>query len=227
MCVHMLMSDGCMSACRQMAEKEEEFRKKEEERKRKEEEEEKEKDRKLRLANERLREERPKFLQELLQMDLDNCSIKSIKTIMDKMHVSHRGCLNRADLKERLLENVPELRLGQNSQPRTRNSNSGASGELPISWYVNYSHIPCHADDGCDPLGAVTIDKMESLRKELDQTKQKLSRAQASLQDKDFALREKDSIITGLRREKEELRLRSRSNSGTSMVSQEFLSIVV
>ena len=119
-----------VNTCRQMAEKEEEFRKKEEEKKRKEEEEEKEKDRKRRLENEKLREERPKFLQELLQMDLDNCSIKSIKTIMDKMHVSHRGCLNRQDLKERLMENVPELRLGQKNQPRTRNSSSGGSGEL-------------------------------------------------------------------------------------------------
>ena len=87
------------------------------------------------------------------------------------------------------------------------------------------SHLSCYADDGCDPLGAVNIDKMESLQKELDQTKQKLSRAQATIQDKDYALREKDSIITGLRREKEELR-RSRSNSGASTVSQ-FSSLAV
>lgn len=111
--------------CRQMAEKEEEFRKKEEERKRKEEEEEQEKDRKIRQENEKLRLERPKHLEELRKMDLDSTSIKSIKIIMEKMHVSHHGCLSRADLKERLMENVPELRI---MKPRTRSRNSSTSG---------------------------------------------------------------------------------------------------
>ena len=113
--------------CRQMAEKEEELRKKDEEKKRKEEEEEAEKDKKLRLENERLRKERPKYLEELLKMDLDSASIKNLKTMMEKMHVSHRGCLDRKDLKERLYENVPELRLGKPTAPPR---NRSASGEI-------------------------------------------------------------------------------------------------
>ena len=135
MCVHVWHGTCGMivwaCTCRQMAEKEEEFRKKEEEKKRKEEEEEQEKDRKLRLENEKLRKERPKLLEELMKMDLDTTSIKSIKIIMEKMHVSHRGCLDRKDLKDRLLENVPELRI---RQPRTRSHNSGASGEPCECW---------------------------------------------------------------------------------------------
>ncbi len=127
MCIHVKHMDDYVSTCRQMAEKEEEFRKKEEEKKKKEEEEEQEKDRKLRLENEKLRQERPKHLEELLKMDLDNTSIKSIKTIMEKMHISHRGCLDRKDLKERLMENVPELRI---RQTRTLTRNSSASGEF-------------------------------------------------------------------------------------------------
>lgn len=100
-----------------MAVKEEEVKKKDEEKKQQEEKEELEKDHKLRLANERLRQERPQRLEELMKMDLDSAPIRELKNIMEKMRISSLGCLNRKDLKERLLDNVPELRLKQPSSP--------------------------------------------------------------------------------------------------------------
>lgn len=94
-----------------MAEKEEAFKKIDEEKKKKEEQQEQEKDQKLRLANERLRQERPQHLEELRKMDLDHAPIRELKSIMERMGISPVGCLSRKDLKEKLLENVPELRL--------------------------------------------------------------------------------------------------------------------
>lgn len=107
-----------------MKEKEEEFQKKEEERKRKEEQ---EKDQKVRLANEKLRQQRAEHLEELLEMNLDSSSNKELKVIMEKMVISYVGCLSKDDLKERLMENVPELRI-RKSGYRSK-SNSGNYGE--------------------------------------------------------------------------------------------------
>ncbi len=43
-------------------------------------------------------------------MDLDTTSIKDIKAIMIKMGISPHDCFERADLKKKLIANVPELR---------------------------------------------------------------------------------------------------------------------
>lgn len=101
---------------RQMAEKEEEFKKKEEEKKRNEEKEEQEKDLKLRLANEKRRQERPEHLSELFKINLDSAPIRELKGIMEKMGIPSLGCIDRKDLKEKLHANVPELRLRQGIQ---------------------------------------------------------------------------------------------------------------
>ena len=115
-----------------MAEKEEEFRKKEEE-KRKKEEEENKKDQKRRQTLERIRLERPQHVEELLKMDLDSASIRDIKSIMVKMGVSTHDCFERADLKQKLMDNVPELRINTISSSR----NSSMSGKCSeASWQL-------------------------------------------------------------------------------------------
>lgn len=43
-------------------------------------------------------------------MDLNTDSIRSIKDIMIRMGISPHDCFERADLKKKLVENVPELR---------------------------------------------------------------------------------------------------------------------
>jgi flagellar biosynthesis GTPase FlhF len=106
-----------------MAEKEEAFKKRDEEKKRKEELEEQEKDKKLRLANEKLRKERPQHLEELLRMDLESAPARELKGIMEKMGISSLGCLSKKDLKEKLMDGVPELRF------RVSNESSPSSGE--------------------------------------------------------------------------------------------------
>lgn len=120
---------------RQMAEKEEAFKKKDEEKKRQEEKEEQDRDIKLRLANERLRQERPHRLEELLKMDLDSAPIRELKNIMEKMGISPRGCLNRKDLQEKLLESVPELRLKQQSES---SPNSPSNERLSLTTGILY-----------------------------------------------------------------------------------------
>lgn len=110
---------------RQMKEKEEEYKKKEEEKARREQEEEHEKDEKLRIAKEKLRKQKEEHLDELLKMDLDSSSIRELKAIMVKMGVSTVGCLSKQDLKEKLFDQVPELRIrrpGYNPKPRSHNT---------------------------------------------------------------------------------------------------------
>lgn len=76
-----------------------------------------ERDKKLRLAKEKLREMRPQHLEELRKMNLDSAPAKDIKNIMEKMHISTVGCINRSDLKEKLMQSVPELKFSDTSTP--------------------------------------------------------------------------------------------------------------
>ena len=82
-----------------------------EEKKRQEEEEEKRRDEKRKRNAEYRKETRPQHLDELLRMDLDSAPIRDIKGIMIKMGISPHDCLERSDMKKKLRENVPELRM--------------------------------------------------------------------------------------------------------------------
>ena len=63
-----------------------------------------------RQEEERLRN-RPQHVQELLTLDLSKAPIREIKSLMEKMHISHVGCTSRQDLTTQLVQQVPELRL--------------------------------------------------------------------------------------------------------------------
>lgn len=154
---------------RQMAEKEEEFKKLEEEKKKKEEEEEHQKDLKRRQANERIRKERPQHLEELLKMDLDSSSIRDIKAIMIKLGVSPHDCFERGDLKKKLIENVPELRIKiSSSSPQKSESNSRSNS--------------VSSDGSYDPLGVgIDSNEIRSLRKELSTKKNELEQVNLQL----------------------------------------------
>lgn len=87
-----------------------------------EERQEKEKEERVRLKEiekeqERRRQEedrlkkRPMHVQELLAMDLDKAPIREIKSLMERMCISHVGCTSRQDLATQLVQQVPELRL--------------------------------------------------------------------------------------------------------------------
>ena len=86
-----------------------------EEKKHQEEEEERRKAEKRKRNAEYRKETRPQHLEELLKMDLDTASIRDIKAIMIKMGISPHDCLERSDMKKKLRENVPELRMRSES----------------------------------------------------------------------------------------------------------------
>ena len=44
-------------------------------------------------------------------MDLDTAPIRDIKAIMIKLIIDSTGCIDRGDLKRKLIANVPELRM--------------------------------------------------------------------------------------------------------------------
>ena len=46
-----------------------------------------------------------------MKLDLDKAPIKEIKAIMIKMGISSYGCVEREDLRKKLIENVPELKF--------------------------------------------------------------------------------------------------------------------
>lgn len=169
---------------REMSEKEEEFKKKDEEKKRKEEQEELDKDKKLRLAREKLQELRPEHLKELQQMNLDKAPIRELKGIMEKMGISPRGCISRKDLKEKLLENVPELRLQQSGQL------SGAPERQNIDSFG----------------GSQTSDKVESLQKELARESARARKAEDSLGPLQSQIAALQNQVVSLRTENSRLR---------------------
>lgn len=145
---------------RQMSEKEEEFKKKEEEKKKNEEREEQEKDKKLRLANERLHQERPQHLEELFKLNLDSAPIKELKKMMEKMGISPRGCLDRQDLKEKLHANVPELHLKKTGQEQE--TKSTPSNHLLEPMYVSVCECVCLGSS--EPFGGMLIEEKETLK---------------------------------------------------------------
>jgi ATPase subunit of ABC transporter with duplicated ATPase domains len=97
--------------CREMAERDDRTKKEEAERKKEEEEEQRRRDAKRMRSAEIRRENRPQNLEDLMKLDLDKAPIKEIKAIMIKMGISPHDCFERADLKKKLIENVPELKF--------------------------------------------------------------------------------------------------------------------
>ena len=112
-------------------EQEEKVLKEAEDKKRQEEEEQKKRHEKIKKSAEIRRESRPQHLEELLKMDLDTASIKDMKAIMIKMGISFYDCLERGDLKKKLLERVPELRIAT-ERKGSISSRGSASGKIML-----------------------------------------------------------------------------------------------
>lgn len=227
-----------------MAEKEEAFKKKDEEKKRKEEEEEQERDQKLRLSNERLRQERPQRLEELLKMDLDSAPIKELKSIMEKMAISPRGCLNRKDLKEKLVDSVPELRLKAPSGSSPTASGKDYSIIDLYKWVYSAPLLlwvaPCEmrllfsralitvlfiGGNSLNSIGStMPIDnESESLRKTLAKTEADLRQMTARAQGSEDSLQTLKSRLTALQNQVRSLKeenssLRSRTSGSVHAV---------
>ena len=130
MCLNRLINLYSISSSyisRELAEKEEKTRKDEEEKKKQEEEEQRKIDDKRKRTTEMRREARPQHLEELLKMDLNSASVRDIKAIMIKMGISPHDCFERADLKKKLKENVPELRIALERQQSSASISSRGS----------------------------------------------------------------------------------------------------
>eukprot|EP00731_Ephydatia_muelleri_P030669 Em0022g183a len=102
---------------REQAEKEEQRAKEEAEKKRKEEEEQRARDEVRRREEEIRRQNRPQVVAELLKTDVDVASVKVTKELMAKLGISSVDCLSKEDLKKKLMDNVPEYRQAQQTQP--------------------------------------------------------------------------------------------------------------
>jgi len=105
-------------------EQEEAERKTKEERERKQKENEEEelrrkKQKEAREAEEKLREDRPRHIQELLSMDIESASAGQLKKMMKNLCISTTGCVEKQDLRKKLVDSVPELRIkvGSKTQP--------------------------------------------------------------------------------------------------------------
>ena len=60
-------------------------------------------------------------------MDLDSVSIRALKDIMIRMGISPHDCFERRDLKKKLIDNVPELRMAMERRASTTSQSSTAS----------------------------------------------------------------------------------------------------
>ena len=120
-----------------MAEREDRTKKEEAERKKEEEEEQRRRDQKRMRSAEIRRENRPQNLEDLMKLDLDKAPIKEVKAIMIKMGISPHDCFERADLKKKLIENVPELKF---EMERKQSSSSMASRGSTSSMGSSYGY---------------------------------------------------------------------------------------
>ena len=114
-------------ACREMAEREDKTKKEAAEKKKQEEEEQRRRDHQRMRSDEIRRENRPQNLEDLMKLDLDKAPIKEIKAIMIKMGISTHDCFERADLKKKLIDNVPELKFEMERKQSTSSLSSRGS----------------------------------------------------------------------------------------------------
>lgn len=125
--------------CREMAEREDKTKKEEAEKKKQAEDEQRKRHQQQMRSAEIRRENRPQNLEELMKLDLDSAPIREIKAIMVKMGISPHDCFERADLKKKLIDNVPELKF---ELERKQSSSSLAShgSTSSMSSYSSYGY---------------------------------------------------------------------------------------
>ena len=132
--------------CREMAEREDKSKKEEAEKKKQEEEEQRKRAQQRMRSDEIRRENRPQNLEDLMKLDLDKAPIKEIKAIMIKMGISPHDCFERADLKKKLIDNVPELKF---ELERKQSSSSFPSRHGSTS---SMSSVSSYGYDGTDAI---------------------------------------------------------------------------
>ena len=98
--------------------------------KKKKEEEELLKRKEAREAEEKLLRERPMHVQDLLAMDLDQASAGQLKRMMKNLGISTTGCVEKQDLKKKLVESVPELRIKMGDKTQGNASRVASSKNL-------------------------------------------------------------------------------------------------
>ena len=120
-----------------MAEREDKTKKEEAEKKKQEEETQRKRHQQRMRSEEIRRENRPQNLEELMKLDLDKAPIKEIKAIMIKMGISPHDCFERADLRKKLVDNVPELKfeLERKSSSASMASRGSTSSMSSLSSY--------------------------------------------------------------------------------------------
>ncbi len=169
--------------------KKEEEKKQEEERKRKEGEEELERKRKdVREAEEKLRQERPGHIRDLLAMDLEQASAGQMKRMMKNLGISSTGCVEKQDLRRKLIESVPELRIkmGSKSQASTSQPTSSKCNGLKIGIVIMCvclcaMFVHAFICVGYRKVEANVESELDRLRKELASTKNQLEQADRQL----------------------------------------------
>lgn len=133
-----------------MAEKEDRTKKEEAEKKKQEEEAQRKRHQQQMRSAEIRRENRPQNLEELMRLDLDSAPIREIKAIMVKMGISPHDCFERADLKKKLIDNVPELKFEierkQSSSSLSSRDSTSSLGSLSSYGYESTNSISKPSD---------------------------------------------------------------------------------
>lgn len=124
---------------------------------------------------EQRRKDRPQHLQELLKMDLDTAPVRDLRAIMIKMGIPYHDCVEKSDMKERLIDRVPELRMeierkASAASISTLGSSPTDSRPPSVSSGLNFLG---------DPLGASEdsrVRELEEKNKQLEEELKKLKR---------------------------------------------------
>ena len=116
---------------REVAQREEQRRREEAEKKRKEEEEQRAKEEARRREEEVRRQNRPQAVEELLGIDVEVAPVRVTKEVMAKLGISTTDCLNREDLKRKLMDSVPEYRQAQQSRGPQQTTQRTTYADVP------------------------------------------------------------------------------------------------
>ncbi len=142
---------------------------------------------------EKRREDRPKHLRELLKMDLDTAPARDLKATMIKMGIPLRGCVEKADLKKKLIESVPELRMeverrASEASITSLGSSSTNSRPASVSSGLNFAADPLLGGGGAGSVQELQ-EQNRKLEGQVKELKRKMGAKESEVLDLELAMK--------------------------------------
>ncbi len=142
-------------------------------------------------AEEKRRRERPQHLQELLKMDLDAASVRDLRAMMIKMGIPFQDCVEKSDMKRKLIDNVPELRMEMDRRASSASISSLGSSSTADSRTSSVSSGLNLVGDSLGASGNTTNqdEKVRQLEAQVKDFKRRLGAKETEIDDLEMQLK--------------------------------------